>query len=382
MAKASSSSQPPKVKSSKKQKKDKAPQAISPEEVPSDVDSDNIDQDINVDNGNDDDNGSSSSSSDSESEVDSEENLENITPNKKSSKVANTAAEKRGKSLRKYEPPIGMTELKVSSAFTSSPFEWDNLANKPGVELWAIRVPKDLKPSRLSSLQLALPSNTSGPITGSLKTKSHSYTLSTAGTNIHTKTKVDEQGRQPTSGPGAIDSMRMDVDESTPREMKVEGGEEMDGLRLLVPKVKEGGKLFVASKPITRKLIITPSIDQPSTSTSSANEPALPSFLSNPTTDQAVTQEPANTRTKRSQPTHLLKFRNQAYGFTTPGPEHTVVKSMDVDGQGQDDTAMEPSSQVDTVDKVKDKKEKKEKEKKRKNETGDSPKKKSKKSKD
>ncbi|WVQ62598.1 uncharacterized protein L199_000744 [Kwoniella botswanensis] len=380
MDKASSSSQPPKVKSSKKQKKDKAPQAISPEEVLSDVDSDNIDQDMNNDN--DSNSGSSSSSGDSESEVDSEENLENTMPNKKSSEVANTAAEKRGKSLRKYEPPIGMTELRVSSAFTTSPFEWDNLANKPGVELWAIRVPKDLKPSRLSSLQLTLPSNTSGSITGSLKTKSHPYTLSTAGTNIHTKTKVDEQGRQPTSGPGAIDSMRMDVDQSTPREMKVEGGEEMDGLRLLVPKVKEGGKLFVAAKPIIRKLIITPSIEQPSTSTSSIIEPALPSFLSNPTTDAAITQEPANTQTKRSQPTHLLKFRNLAYGFTTPGPEHTVVKSMDVDGQGQDGTAVEPSSQVDPVDKVKDKKEKKEKEKKRKNENGDSPKKKSKKSKD
>lgn len=35
---------------------------------------------------------------------------------------------------------------------------------------------------------------------------------------------------------------------------------------------------------------------------------------------------------KRAQPTHLLKFRNMAYGFDTPGPKalkQNVVRALD-----------------------------------------------------
>ena len=37
---------------------------------------------------------------------------------------------------------------------------------------------------------------------------------------------------------------------------------------------------------------------------------------------------------KRAQPTHLLKFRNRAYGFDTPGPPKTepaAVERIEVD---------------------------------------------------
>ncbi|WWC58210.1 uncharacterized protein I303_100746 [Kwoniella dejecticola CBS 10117] len=407
-AKASSSA-PPMVKSDKKVKikldpnsnstststsksktgakdksKAKPPQAISPEEVPSDIDSEK-DEDAAPAAG------SSSSLSSSSSEVDSDENLEDITPRRSTKTNDRSAAqEKRGKSLKKYEPPIGMSELRVSSAFTSSPFEWDALASKPGVELWAIRVPRDLKPSRLSSLQLQIPKSTSASssssVTGSLKTKSTTYTLSTAGTSVHTRAVVDQEGRQPTAGPGAVDSLRMDVDgQDVHSEMKVEGGEEMDGLRLLVPKIKAGGKLYAASKSITRKLILTPSLS-PSQADQHENEheheadlPAVPSFLSEPKTSSAITQD-TELPPKRAQPSHLLKFRNHAYGFTTPGPgpQAAAVKAMEVDDHP--DIGAKGAEETETPDK----KEKKDKEKKRKSENRDkdSPKKKSKKSKD
>lgn len=52
---------------------------------------------------------------------------------------------------------------------------------------------------------------------------------------------VDEEGRQPTAGPGAADAMAMNGEES-----RAEGGEEMGGgMRLLVPRLKDGGALVV-----------------------------------------------------------------------------------------------------------------------------------------
>lgn len=45
---------------------------------------------------------------------------------------------------RTYEPPAGMEPVGVSVTFKDSPFEFDALANKPGVKLWAIRIPSDV----------------------------------------------------------------------------------------------------------------------------------------------------------------------------------------------------------------------------------------------
>ncbi|WWC85886.1 uncharacterized protein L201_000753 [Kwoniella dendrophila CBS 6074] len=403
-AKASSSlSKPPKVKSTKKAKSsstDKLSKPISAEEVPSDIDSDNLDESNNQNEDND--NDSSSSSGSSSSDVDSDDNLEDITP-RKSSKQKTNIPERRGGSLKKYEPPIGMAELKVSSSFTSSPFEWDALASKPGVELWAIRVPKDLKASRLSSLQISVPSSSSSSstsslsssITGTLKTKSTEYNLHTVGTDLHTKQIITSEGRLPQQGPGvAVDSMRMEIDGGNnnsieEREMKVEGGEEMDGLRLLLPKIKQGGKLFVSSKPITRKLILTPtnSIQQQTSTTTNEDLPALPSFLSEPSTTSSVIKQSTELPPKREQPLHLLKFRNLAYGYSTPGPSSTSIttavvgsKSMDIDND--EITSSNSINNLNVQEDETKKKEKKEKKRKSESKDKDSPKKKSKKSKD
>jgi hypothetical protein len=51
---------------------------------------------------------------------------------------------------RAFRPPHGMSELKVPVEFASSPFEWDQMSRKEGVQLWAIRVPMNVR-DRLSS---------------------------------------------------------------------------------------------------------------------------------------------------------------------------------------------------------------------------------------
>ena len=80
---------------------------------------------------------------------------------------------------------------------------------------------------------------------GSLKIKAHNYQLRPAGLGKRTHEVVTEEGRQPTARAGLVDAMVMDVDAGEDQ-LRTEGGEEMHGgLRLLVPRLKEGGKLFI-----------------------------------------------------------------------------------------------------------------------------------------
>lgn len=87
-------------------------------------------------------------------EPDSDVDIENITPKRKSK----SSSSKRGREadeLPSYAPPDGMSPLEVNTTFASSPFEWDALAKRPGVELWAIRIPHDVGPPYDSTLTLA-----------------------------------------------------------------------------------------------------------------------------------------------------------------------------------------------------------------------------------
>lgn len=43
-----------------------------------------------------------------------------------------------------------MSPITISTAFTSSPFEYDKLAANPRAQLWAIRVPADVGVSALA----------------------------------------------------------------------------------------------------------------------------------------------------------------------------------------------------------------------------------------
>ncbi|WVO18390.1 hypothetical protein L204_106106 [Cryptococcus depauperatus] len=254
-----------------------------------------------------------SSNDPSESE-DSEQNLENIQP-KRNTKERTKSLAPTG-SYDKYRPPVGMTELKVKTDFVKSQFEWDALAARQGVELWAIRAPKSLKPTKLSSLSIPMPDKDQ-PLTGYLKTKSQSYTLRTAGES--SKQSTDEEGLDEQ---GLVNSLAKGSDAKV-EELAVEGGEEMSGIRLLVPRVKAHGKLYVAPMAIKRRLLLAPDLDF----NSQVDERQREYISTSLTTDVSFTS--AVTTVKRLQPTSLLKFRNHAYGFDTPGPEVTSKKVLE-----------------------------------------------------
>ncbi|KAL0243839.1 hypothetical protein I308_105101 [Cryptococcus tetragattii IND107] len=322
---------------------------------------------------------SASSGSDSESgsdartdseSVDSDQDLENVEPRRNKGKETAKKSIAPAGSFDKYKPPAGMTELGITTEFVKSEFEWDALASRPGIELWTIRAPRDLKPSRLSALSIPVPKKDE-PLTGNLKTKSQSYILRTAGfTGSSSSSKVDEQGQ------GLVDSLGMGDGQGVDQ-LAEEGGEEMGGMRLLVPRVKEHGKLYVAPLPISRHLILTPDFSTESTFDAQTAEP-IPDFLNQAQQASSSSSAPP---AKRAQPTHLMKFRNHTYGFNTPGPEKTSKKLrgevMDVEQQVEREAA--PAAVASEVA-VESKKEKK-----RKTEKDDSPakaKKKAKKSKD
>ncbi|WWD22480.1 hypothetical protein CI109_106973 [Kwoniella shandongensis] len=333
MASASSSTAVPKVKSSAKAKAKAPPPALTPEEVDTSDDSDS-------------------------SEADSEGDLENITPRRQ--QVTTTdAAPRPGKSLPKFQPPNGFFEIKVSTDFASSPFEWDALASKPGVEVWAIRAPRDLKPSRLSALTVSVPRSKEGKVSGSLKTKHQSFKLTPAGSSKPTHTVVDDEGRQPTAGPGLVDAMAMDVDGNEPEELRVEGGEEMNGMKLFVPRLKQGGKYYVAPVPITRHLLLTPELSVAEPEPSSRAQP-LPSFLSTSVPDSTETPSSIHPESalpsKRPQPTHLFKFRNQAFGFHTPGPNAPHTDSIQTDEPAKKEKKRRSEAKADSPVKKKAKK--------------------------
>ena len=162
---------------------------------------------------------------------------------------------------------------------------------------------------------------------------------------------VDEEGRQPTAGPGLVDALRMDVD-SAEEQLRMEGGEEMGGgMRLLVPRLSHGGKLFVgtfslycvgidtiAPIPIKYHLLLSPRPPQPVTESPTDETHALPSFLSTttPSSTTGLSKEMQGVLPgKRAQPLHLLKFRNKAYGFDTPGPASKTEKAAPLASQTQ-----------------------------------------------
>lgn len=160
--------------------------------------------------------------------------------------------------FRKYDPPVGATALSVSTTFKDSPFEYDKLASNPNLQLWAIRIPSDvtspfplspthvkdpgandcqLKPSYLSRLQVS----PEDPPSGALKAKSNSYTLHSIGSGSEPRTR--SRTRSPAAR-GAVDSLAIDVGEGESG-MRGEGGGEMAvGMRLYVPRLERGGKLY------------------------------------------------------------------------------------------------------------------------------------------
>lgn len=160
----------------------------------------------------------------------------------------------------------------VKTTVASSPFEWNALAAKPGVELWAIRVPRNFKTSRLADFQPSSDAESSKRgIFGTVQTSKSTYQLRLASTqtsNPKDTAAIPNTEQDPAARPTLADSLllpgstsaKMDVDgigkgpreqgdSNTGHEAAVKeelgvgkvvavGGEEMEGLRLVVPDVR------------------------------------------------------------------------------------------------------------------------------------------------
>jgi hypothetical protein len=178
-----------------------------------------------------------------------------------------------------------MTKFDISSVKTevaSSPFEWNALAAKPGVELWAIRVPRNFKPSRLADFQPSKDGESSKRgIFGTVQTSKSTYQLRLASTQTSVPADaaaIPNTEQDPAARPTLADSLllpsstsakvdagigkgpREQGDTNTGHEAAVKeelgvgkvvavGGEEMEGLQLVVPDVRRNamfmGEWFV-----------------------------------------------------------------------------------------------------------------------------------------
>ena len=100
-----------------------------------------------------------------------------------------------------------------------------------------------LKTKYLSSLKISRPSSSSSTL-GTLQTRHKNYNLVTAGQTHKVRQAVNKEGRIPNAGPSAADVMRMDVDGVDEDDLRREGGEEMEGMTLMVPRLSKKGRLY------------------------------------------------------------------------------------------------------------------------------------------
>ena len=102
---------------------------------------------------------------------------------------------------------------------------------------------KQLKTKYLSSLKVSRPTSSSSTL-GTLQTRSKTYNLVAAGQTHKVRQAVNSEGRVINAGPSAADVMRMDVDTLDQDYLRREGGEEMEGMTLMVPRFSRKGKLY------------------------------------------------------------------------------------------------------------------------------------------
>ncbi|KIM28843.1 hypothetical protein M408DRAFT_8613 [Serendipita vermifera MAFF 305830] len=139
-----------------------------------------------------------------------------------------------------YQPPNGFKLL--GNDPEGGNFDWEAVSNDPNLEIWAIRVPLQLKPKYLDKMSFPLAKNgtTSGPIARiSAGKKQTQYDITVA------------------SG-------------ST-------GAEEMKGMACLLPRKSKGGKLYLAQKPLAGHLLFSESSASPIATSASPTALPLPS---------------------------------------------------------------------------------------------------------
>lgn len=245
-----------------------------------------------------------------------------------------------------YRPPRHMQPYPMNTSIASSEWEWNNLAARSGVELWAIRVPRDLKVSKLAALQFADNVNSKGskkngggagePI-ATFTTSKQKYTLHDASSSSFSaghNGAARDTIQNPSLVPTLTDDKLLEVDPSAVGKGKRSrtgeasnaetrntiqdelgdvnsgGGEEMHALKLMVPDAKRQGRYYVAPKPIARCLVLKASYEV----AAKEEEVEETTVENDATTTTATTSSAQATVVRRPQPLDKLKYRNIPFG--------------------------------------------------------------------
>ncbi|KIY68606.1 hypothetical protein CYLTODRAFT_421452 [Cylindrobasidium torrendii FP15055 ss-10] len=198
-----------------------------------------------------------------------------------------------------YEPPQGSTLLDNPKDLGS--FDWDALNKDKDLELWVVRVPEAIKAKHLEDVQVDLSTNKQQAHLGSLTRKKTVYDIWAVEDGVDTA-----------------------------------GAEELKTMTCLLPRKSKKGEMYLAPRPIARRMVI------------SAN-PSIPPLSSKPYTNPA----------RPVHPQEALKHAFVPYGAGFSNP-------LDAENE---DINMDPSP-VEGSPKV-SKKEKKDKEKSGKKRKGD-----------
>ncbi|KAN0141054.1 hypothetical protein V8E53_000810 [Lactarius tabidus] len=221
-----------------------------------------------------------------------------------------------------YVPPAGSVPADFDVDIDFGEFDYDSVKAEEGAELWLVRAPIAVKSKNLQGVQVLSSSSVGGRV-GELSRKTAAY-------DIWSLSPPSSSSRESVS---IGDSYHPQV-----------CAEELNGLSVLLPRKRKGGKLFLAPKPVTRHLVVTARPAEPT-------RPAPGGVVSDPTTFQNPPRE--------AYPDEVLTHRFRPYGDPGDPPPAPPEDQMD-DHEHAEEGAKEKE---------------KEKRKKRRGEAGESPKK-------
>lgn len=185
-----------------------------------------------------------------------------------------------------YVPPAGSVPADLDVDVDFGEFDYDAVkAEEEGAELWLVRAPTAVKAKNLQGIQVLSSASASGRV-GELSRKSTAY---------------DIWSLSPPSSSSGDRHHQPHV-----------GAEELNGLSVLLPRKRKGGKLFLAPKPVARHLVV-------------AARPAEP-MRRDGASDPATFQTPP----REAYPDEALTHRFRPYGDPGDPPPPPPEDQMDL----------------------------------------------------
>ncbi|KAH9056787.1 hypothetical protein EDB87DRAFT_1566059 [Lactarius vividus] len=201
-----------------------------------------------------------------------------------------------------YVPPAGSVPVDIDVDVEFGEFDYDAVKADEGAELWLVRAPTAVRAKNLQGIQILSSPSVVGCV-GDLSRKSTAYDIWSL-----SPPSSSSSSSRPSSGE---------------RHQPHVGAEELNGLSVLLPRKRKGGKLFLAPKPVARHLVI-------------AARPAEP-------TRNSVASDPATFENppREAYPDEALTHRFRPYGDPGDPPPPAPEDQMDL---GVDDKHAEKGS--------------------------------------